>query len=71
MSNSHICRDLDRLFKVMREGGFNIIIGKKCVKIIPPPKTGQTPYISHYGPRGFHPIRRYVKNQCKINLDQV
>lgn len=65
---SHVSKNLKMLLKSLEESGFRIEFTKKCVKIIPPVYMKAEMYIAHYGERGYHPIRRYIKNICKIDV---
>ncbi len=64
---SHICNNLKTFLKKLEKNGFKIVLTKKCVKIIPPNKNIKM-YISHFGSGGYHPVRRYVKNMCKMDI---
>lgn len=64
---SHICKELDVLFKKIEQAGFKLERGNNKLKIYPPDKSLPI-YICHEGERALHPVRRYLKNVCKINL---
>ena len=64
---NHSCKELDRLLEKAIEAGFTIKKEGIFLKIYPPDK--KIPFYSgHHGERGFHPIRRYFKNVCKVKL---
>lgn len=66
--SSHVSKNLKSLLKSMERKGFRIEFTKKCVKIIPPSDIKVEMYIAHYGEKGYHPVRRYVKNVCKMDI---
>lgn len=66
---SHVSKNMKDLLKVIEEKGFRIEYTKKCVKITPPKHIKAQMYNAHYGEKGYHPVRRYVKNACKVDLD--
>lgn len=68
MSN-HISKNMKDLLKKMIRNGFTVEYTGKCVKISPPSGIKVVMYIAHIGEKGFHPVRRYVKNVCKVNLN--
>lgn len=65
---SHVSKNLKNLLKSLENSGFNIEITKKCVKITPPKTINVGIYIAHYGEKGYHPVRRYIKNVCKLDI---
>lgn len=65
---SHVSKNLKFLLKSLEKNGFTIEFTKKCVKIIPPKEIKVEIYIAHYGEKGYHPVRRYIKNVCKMNI---
>jgi hypothetical protein len=66
--SSHVSKELKKLLNILEDKGFRIEITKKCVKIIPPVNIKAEMYIAHYGEKGYHPVRRYIKNACAITI---
>ena len=67
MSN-HVSKNMKELLQKMVRNGFGVEYTGKCVKISPPTGIVASMYTAHFGEKGFHPVRRYVKNVCKIIL---
>jgi len=67
MSN-HISKDMKELLRKLVRNGFRVEHSGNCVKISPPKGVDAMMYTAHFGEKGYHPVRRYVKNVCKITL---
>ena len=68
--SSHSSKNLKPLLKTLEKNGFIIEFTKKCIKIIPPKEIKAEIYITHYCDKGYHPVRRYIKNMCKIDIKE-
>lgn len=67
----HDTKKLMDLFQKLKKIGFDINTTKKCVKIIPPKNIKAKMYIAHPCDKGFHPVRRYLKNECLIDYNEL
>jgi hypothetical protein len=65
---SHISKNFNQIINTARSNGFAIEITKKGVKIIPPADKDWPIYIAHIGEKGYHPVRRYLKNVCGLEI---
>lgn len=63
---NHLCKELERLFDLARNNGCRIVVKNDKYQIFPPITIQAKPYLVHYGERAFHPVRRFLKNTCKI-----
>ncbi len=70
MSSSHISKNMRKLLDELKRRGFQIIREGNCIRIIPPSSIKIPMYIAHYGEKGYHPVRRYVKNQCGMEIKE-
>jgi hypothetical protein len=52
---------MNELLDLLKERGFKTQPIKKGVKVIPPSTMNIYSYIAHYGEKGYHPLRRYLK----------
>lgn len=63
---AHKCKELDNLLADIVKQGFRVeYVGSISFRIYPQDKT-KAPYFGHMGERGFHPVRRYLKNNFGI-----
>ncbi len=65
MSHSK-CKALDNLLKEIIKKGFIVTVNGNNIRIVPPVKNKEM-YLAHYSHKGYHPIRRYVK---QFSIDQ-
>lgn len=65
---SHVSTDLKNLLVLLENKGFDLKYTKRCIKIIPPNDIKVDMYTVHYGEKAYHPVRRYVKNICKLEI---
>lgn len=66
--SSHVSKSMKKLLDKLRKLKFNIVEEGHVVKITPPKDIIAPMYIAHYGEKGYHPVRRYIKNKCKIHI---
>lgn len=66
--SAHVSKNMKELLRKLVQNGFCVEYTGKCVKISPPPGVEAAMYMAHFGEKGYHPVRRYVKNVCKITL---
>jgi hypothetical protein len=71
----HSSPSFDNLIKKLDSLGFEIKISDKGVYRISPPEhikktlpTNLQIYNAHKGDKGFHPVRRWAENYCKVDL---
>lgn len=67
--STHVSKNMKNLLEKLRKFGFSIQINGNCVKVVPPENMKIPMYIAHYGEKGYHPVRRYVKNKCGLSVD--
>ncbi len=67
--SAHTMKDLTKFLNKLEKIGFTIQYTKKTIKIFPPKKLNVEMYITHYTDKGYHPVRRYVQNICKLNVE--
>lgn len=68
LMSSHCSKNLNKLLKSIESIGFRIEVKAHRVKITPPKSIKAEVYITHYGEKGYHPVRRYIKNVCNIDV---
>lgn len=66
---NHISKNMKDFLKKLVHYGFVVEYNGKCVKILPPATLKVSMYIAHFSDKGYHPVRRYVKNVCNINIE--
>jgi hypothetical protein len=66
---NHTCKELTSLLSNAEKAGFQVIWKKSGSFHLIPPQKGIPFFIGHFAERGYHPVRRYIKNVAKINLE--
>ena len=63
----HLSKDFNTLIDKVRALNYRIVRNGVTYKIYPTDKTLPL-FTAHFSDRGVHPLRRYLKNTCKVNF---